>query len=79
MVTSYMCFVGEVSGGSAPSSPIGQANAGDSSAEEVFDDGFDDELMGDEEDRRKLEQMTQVEREKIIFDRLERRDALKTR
>ena len=35
--------------------------------------------MGDEEDRRKLEQMTQVEREKIIFERLERRDALKTR
>ena len=35
--------------------------------------------MGDEEDRKMLESMTQVEREKIIFERLERRDALKTR
>lgn len=45
----------------------------------MFDDGFDDELMGDEEDRKKLQSMTQVEREKIIFERLERRDALRTR
>ncbi|KAF6023353.1 hypothetical protein EB796_018347 [Bugula neritina] len=35
--------------------------------------------MGDEEDRKRLEQMTQKEREKIIFERLERRDMLKTR
>lgn len=55
------------------------AAEGSSSDEEVFDDGYDEQLMGDEEDRKMLESMTQVEREKIIFERLERRDALKTR
>ncbi|XP_067941528.1 RNA polymerase-associated protein RTF1 homolog [Watersipora subatra] len=70
---------GEVSGGSAPGSPAQQSGSGNSSNEDVFDDGYDDELMGDEEDRQRLEQMTQVEREKIIFERLERRDVLKTR
>lgn len=73
--------IGEVSGGSGPASPaaVGAGGGGSSSEEEVFNDGYDDELMGDEEDRKKLESMTQVEREKIIFERLERRDALKTR
>ena len=44
-----------------------------------FDDGLDDNLMGDEEDRLKLEAMTEKEREQVIYERLERREALKTR
>lgn len=78
----YFLLIGEVSGASAPASPDPAPAAGggaSSSEEEVFDDGYDHELMGDEEDRKNLESMTQVEREKIIFERLERRDALKTR
>jgi len=74
-----MLLKGEVSGGSAAGSPKGNKSGGSSGEEEVFDDGYDDNLMGDEEDRKRLEQMTQKEREKIIFERLERRDMLKTR
>lgn len=75
-----MCLTGEVSEGSASAGPTTHNTVANSSSdEEVFDDGYDDQLMGDEEDRRKLEQMTQVEREKIIFERLERRDVLRTR
>ena len=36
-------------------------------------------MRGDEDDRRMLEQMTEVEREKEIFNRLEKREAMKTR
>ena len=72
---SQTCDSGEVSGGSAPASPAAAA----SSDEEVFDDGYDDKLMGDAEDKARLESMTQVEREKIIYERLLRRESLKTR
>ena len=44
-----------------------------------FDDGLDDELMGDEEDRRKLEMMNEKEREEEIFKRAEKREMLKKR
>lgn len=74
---SQTCDSGEVSGGSAPASPAEAAAA--SSDEEVFDDGYDDKLMGDAEDKARLESMTQVEREKIIYERLLRRESLKTR
>ena len=63
-------FVGEVSDSDSES---------DSDSDEQFDDGYDDEMRGDEEDRRMLEQMTEVEREKEIFNRLEKREAMKTR
>ncbi|CAH1791151.1 unnamed protein product [Owenia fusiformis] len=51
----------------------------DMSEEEVFNDGYDENLMGDEEDRKRLEQMTEKEREQEIFNRLEKRESLKTR
>merc|ERR1712061_950111 len=44
-----------------------------------FDDGLDDELMGDEEDRRRLEEMNEKEREEEIFKRAEKREMLKKR
>lgn len=66
---------GQASSGSSSSS------SDDGSDEELaaFDDGLDENLMGDEEDRLKLEQMTEVEREQELFNRMEKREALKTR
>lgn len=44
-----------------------------------FSDGYDENLMGDEEDRRKLALMTEKEREQELFNRSERRETLKIR
>jgi len=44
-----------------------------------FDDGLDDDLLGDEEDRQKLEDMNEKEREEELFRRAERREELKKR
>ena len=46
---------------------------------EEFDDGLDEHLMRDEEDKLRLEQMTEKEREQELFNRIEKRDLLKTR
>ena len=46
---------------------------------EVFDDGLDENLIGDEEDKKRLEQMNEKEREQEIFNRLEKREAMRTR
>ncbi|XP_065199204.1 RNA polymerase-associated protein RTF1 homolog [Sycon ciliatum] len=43
------------------------------------DDGLDDKLIGDESDRRRLDSMTEMEREAEMFRRYEKREALKTR
>ncbi|XP_059047912.1 RNA polymerase-associated protein Rtf1 [Achroia grisella] len=48
-------------------------------SEEEFNDGYDENLMGDEEDRKRLAAMSEKEREQEIFKRIERRDLLKTR
>lgn len=65
-------FAGEVS-----SSDDGAVS--DSDQEEQFNDGYDENLIGDEEDRLRLEQMTEKEREQELYNRIERRQALKTR
>ena len=44
-----------------------------------FDDDLDDDLIGDEEDRRYLEALTEKEREEEIFKRSERREEMKRR
>eukprot|EP00794_Sanderia_malayensis_P020375 gene20375-22384_t len=44
-----------------------------------FDDGLDENLVGDEADRRKLEMMTEKEREIELYNRMEKREVLKTR
>ncbi|VDP09900.1 unnamed protein product [Soboliphyme baturini] len=52
----------------------------DSDSDSVkFVDEYDANLMGDEEDRKRLEAMTEKEREEELFRRLERREMLKTR
>ncbi|CAH1105776.1 unnamed protein product [Psylliodes chrysocephalus] len=49
-----------------------------SSSEEEFNDGYDDQLMGDEEDRARLAALTEKERETEIFKRIEQRELMKT-
>merc|ERR1712183_476837 len=44
-----------------------------------FDDGLDDDLIGDAEDRDRLERMNEMEREQEIFKRAEKREELKKR
>lgn len=48
-------------------------------SQEEFNDGYDSDLMGDEEDRNRLAQMTEKEREQEIFKRIEAREVMKTR
>lgn len=50
-----------------------------SSSDSEFNDGYDDEMMGDEEDRARLNALSEKERETEIFKRIERRDVMKTR
>ncbi|XP_032241645.2 RNA polymerase-associated protein RTF1 homolog [Nematostella vectensis] len=65
---------GEISSedGSSSSSSSGEE-------EEQYNDGWDDNLMGDEADREMLGRMTEKEREQEIYNRVEKREALKTR
>lgn len=50
-----------------------------SSSDSEFNDGYDDEMMGDEDDRARLNALSEKERETEIFKRIERRDVMKTR
>ncbi|CAH8608843.1 unnamed protein product [Dicrocoelium dendriticum] len=43
------------------------------------DDGLDENLIGGEDDKRKLEKMSEKEREEELFKRAERRDAIQAR
>lgn len=47
--------------------------------DEEFDDGLDENMIGDEEDRQRLEMMTEKEREQEIYNRIEKREVLRTR
>jgi len=49
------------------------------SAPEEFDDGLDENLIRDDEDRKQLEQMTEKEREQELFNRIEKREVMRTR
>uniref|UniRef100_A0A8C7DB58 RNA polymerase-associated protein RTF1 homolog n=1 Tax=Oncorhynchus kisutch TaxID=8019 RepID=A0A8C7DB58_ONCKI len=54
------------------------ASSSDSSSEDdVFRDGYGEDLMGDEEDRARLEQMTEKEREQELFNRIEKREPVR--
>lgn len=44
-----------------------------------YDDGFDDDLMGDEADRQHLRSLSEKDREQELFNRIEKREAMKTR
>uniref|UniRef100_A0A2R5LKV4 Putative rna polymerase-associated protein rtf1 n=1 Tax=Ornithodoros turicata TaxID=34597 RepID=A0A2R5LKV4_9ACAR len=65
---------GEVSGSSS-----GESGDDDDPEDEEFNDGYDENLMGDEEDQARLAQMTEKEREQELFNRIEKREVLKTR
>jgi RNA polymerase-associated protein RTF1 len=47
--------------------------------EEEFWDGYDENMMGDADDQRRLNAMTEKEREQEIYMRIEKRDCLRTR
>ncbi|KAH3850855.1 RNA polymerase-associated protein RTF1 homolog [Dreissena polymorpha] len=55
------------------------SDSGEDSGDEQFHDGYDENLIGDEEDKQRLEDMTEKERETELFNRMERRNLLKTR
>lgn len=69
--------VSEPEEGEVSSSENGGSSGSDN--EEQFNDGYDENLIGDEEDKKRLEQMTEKEREQELFNRIERRQALKMR
>ncbi|XP_058460083.1 RNA polymerase-associated protein Rtf1 [Malaya genurostris] len=56
-----------------------ESGSSSSSGESEFDDGYDDNLMGDDADRARLNALSEKERETEIFKRIERRDVMKTR
>ena len=51
----------------------------DSDSVEEFQDGLDENLIGDDADRQRLEEMTEKEREQELYNRIERREVLRTR
>lgn len=67
-------LLGEVS-----DSVSGGSSSGDSSSEEEFNDGYDENLMGDADDQARLAKMTEKEREQEIFKRVEQREVMRTR
>ncbi|GAB5572557.1 RNA polymerase-associated protein RTF1 homolog [Prionailurus iriomotensis] len=69
---------GEVSDSDSNSSSS-SSDSDSSSEDEEFHDGYGEDLMGDEEDRARLEQMTEKEREQELFNRIEKREVLKKR
>ena len=55
------------------------ADGSDVDSGEEFFDGLGPDLMGDEEDRKMLAQMTEKEREQELFNRIEKREVLRIR
>ncbi|XP_020817187.1 LOW QUALITY PROTEIN: RNA polymerase-associated protein Rtf1 [Drosophila serrata] len=77
---------GEVSSSDSDKSKSNSSSSGSdssssssSSSDSEFDDGFDDDLMGDEEDRRRLNGLSEKERETEIYKRIEQREIMRTR
>lgn len=75
---AYLFILGEVSDSESNSSSS-SSDSDSSSEDEEFHDGYGEDLMGDEEDRARLEQMTEKEREQELFNRIEKREVLKRR
>ncbi|KAH8401512.1 hypothetical protein KR009_006011 [Drosophila setifemur] len=55
------------------------SSSSSSSSDSEFDDGYDDDLMGDDEDRRRLNGLSEKERETEIYKRIEQREIMRTR
>lgn len=77
-VLSVQIFVPYVMTGEVTDSEASESYSSALSQEE-FNDGYDENLMGDEEDQARLAQMTEKEREQEIFKRIEQREVMKTR
>ena len=71
--------VSESDGKEESDSDSSSEECSDTSSDSEFDDGYDENLMGDEDDRRRLNGLSEKERETEIFKRIEQRDLLKTR
>ena len=56
-----------------------EGSGDESSSDSEFDDGYGEDLMGDENDRNYLEKLSEKERETELFKRAEKRDDLKRR
>ena len=56
-----------------------QSDKSDVGTDEEFDDGLDEDLVGDDEDRKKLAGMTEREREEELFKRAEKREEARKR
>lgn len=57
----------------------GEISGSNDSGKEEFDDGLDEDLIGDDKDREMLANMTERAREEELFKRAENREALKKR
>ena len=73
---SGACSIGEVSDSGNDG---GSGDDNDSDSVEEFQDGLDENLIGDDADRQRLEEMTEKEREQELYNRIERREVLRTR
>ena len=51
----------------------------DDDDDEDFDDGFGDDLMGDDADRARLASLNELERETIMLERAENRKKIESR
>lgn len=69
----------QLAGGFCRSAVAGEVSDESTDEEPEFDDGYDENLIGDEADRERLSTMTEREREQEIFKRLEHREVLKRR
>lgn len=79
VIFCWFLRAGEVSDSDSNSSSSSSDSDSSSSEDEEFHDGYGEDLMGDEEDRARLEQMTEKEREQELFNRIEKREVLKRR
>ena len=56
-----------------------ESDKSDVGTDEEFDDGLDEDLVGDDDDRKKLAGMTEREREEELFKRAEKREEARKR
>lgn len=66
------CIIQPLLHGASSSSADSNSSESESSSSSEslkFDDGWDDHLIGDDEDRKRLELMTEAEREREMFNR----------
>ena len=83
LTNSWVC-TGEVSDNSdsddqSPRKGGSSSSYSSSESDEEFNDGYDENLMGDDNDKDRLASMTEKEREEELFNRNERREVMRTR